>query len=60
MSPRGGGGLHQVVLEWEIISVRKIKIRIMSPRRRRERHVVNASMEEEMRQLCARLDDVGP
>jgi hypothetical protein len=30
--------------------------RIMPPRRRRDRPVVNAAMEEEMRQLCARLD----
>jgi hypothetical protein len=34
----------------------KIKFRIMSSRRGRERPVVNASMEEEMRQLHPRLD----
>jgi hypothetical protein len=34
----------------------KRKFRIMPPRRRRERPVVNATMEEEMRQLRARLD----
>jgi len=50
--------LHQVVSEKEIRFVRKIKFRIMLPRIRRERHIVNASMEEEMRQLCARLDSM--
>jgi hypothetical protein len=34
----------------------KRKFRIMPPRRCRERPVVNAAMEEEMRQLRARLD----
>jgi hypothetical protein len=59
-APGSGGGFHQVVSEKEISYVGKIKFRITSLRRHGERPVVNASMEEEMRQLCARLDDVGP
>jgi hypothetical protein len=34
----------------------KIKFRVMSPKRHRERLVVNAAMGEEMRQIHARLD----
>jgi hypothetical protein len=34
----------------------KKKIRIMSLRRCKERHVLNATMEDEMRQLHVRLD----
>jgi hypothetical protein len=34
----------------------KVIFKIMPPRRRRERHVVNETMEEEMRQLRASLD----
>jgi hypothetical protein len=36
--------------------IERRKLGIMPPRRRRDRPVVNATMEEEMRQLCARLD----
>jgi hypothetical protein len=48
--------LRQVVSEQEISSVRKRKLRILSPRRHKERPVVNVAMEEEMIQLRARLD----
>jgi hypothetical protein len=40
----------------KIISLRKRKFRTMLPRRRKERPIVHVAMEEEMRQLCARLD----
>jgi hypothetical protein len=55
--PREGlGGLHQVVLDPEFSFVRKIKSKMMSPRRHKEREVSNETMGEEMRQICAILD----
>jgi hypothetical protein len=48
-------GLHQVVSEKEKYLCEDI-LEAMPPRRHRERLVANTTMEEEMRQLRARLD----
>jgi hypothetical protein len=54
MSPMSGRGFASSgIRERKIIYVRKIKFRIMSPRRCRDRPVVNATMEEEIVEISS-------
>jgi hypothetical protein len=58
----GKEGYLSDIIKWckerEIISISKGKFIIMSPKRCRERPLVNAAMEEEMRQLHVRLESM--